>query len=447
MPIEDHWGNKLLYQSSTGLEKALADVESDILLGTRYEPVGDTGLNAELIIATWDPYQTFIRNLGFLAWAMAVDLWEDGWSETTQREWTARQWEFKTLRGTISGIRMALDFIGRDFAKSGGYELLQYLVPPQGFFVSPSLTEEEYNSWIRMMPEIRIYLGNDPGHGEWNEGFLDDALFTDVDAAATFDNGWELYGRKAILRQYGFPDRKLKVFQRQTVTADYQTIDWEEIRQEGVSESGLFVGDDFLDDNYIDWDEVEAKTYNVRLDRTFTKEATEGFHTIVTVSNKPIDVRYRRNSDIGFADSLFFVGNDPDAYSFLDEDFTGPNEAPLMLADYIYLLDESISVPMAAGLSFLDVDRLGFPKYTMELMIDLHTHETGSEMFIEEASWDDSFVYSTDLSHFDRACRAVVAAKALRDKALAAFDPLRPLQSADDMTAETDVSDWVPNNL
>jgi Phage tail protein (Tail_P2_I) len=447
MPIEDHWGNKLLYQSATGLEKSLADVESDILLGTRYDPVGETGLNAELIIDTWDPYHTFLRNLAFLAWAMAVDLWEDGWSETTQREWTARQWEFKTIRGTIDGIRMALDFVGRDFAESGGYELIQYLVPPQGFFVSPSLTEEEYNAWLRLMPEIRIYLGNDPGHGEWNEGFLDTALFTDVDAVATFDNGWELYGRKAILRQFGKPDRKLKVFQRRTITEDYQTVDWEEIRVEGLSNNGLFIGDFIESEYYLDANEIEAKTYSIRLDRTFTKEATEGFHTIVTVSEKPIDVRYRRNSDIGYSDSLLFVSSGSESSGFLSADFTGPNEAPIMLADYIYLLDESISVPMAAGLSFLDVDRLGFPKYTMELMVDLHTHETGSEMWIEEASWDDFFVFSTDLRHFDRACRAVVAAKALRDKALAAFDPLRPLQSADDMSAQTDVSDWVVNNL
>ena len=132
-------GAQVIFPNATGLEKAAADVDGERLID----------MPAELIIDVWDPYRISRKNLPFLAWAYDVDLWEDGWSEATQREWVARQIEFKTIRGTIESIRMALDFAGRDFAKGvTGYNLVQYITPPQQFWLSPEMTPEEYNNWI-----------------------------------------------------------------------------------------------------------------------------------------------------------------------------------------------------------------------------------------------------------------------------------------------------------
>jgi hypothetical protein len=87
---------------------------------------------------------------------MGVNLWEDGWREHTQREWTARQWEFQSLRGTPAGIAMALDFIGRDFTPGRpGYRLVEYVAPPQGFYASPKITPRN-ERLIRQMPELRV---------------------------------------------------------------------------------------------------------------------------------------------------------------------------------------------------------------------------------------------------------------------------------------------------
>ena len=101
-------GAKLLYRSATGLEKAMADVDGERLIGTY----------AEIIADQWDPYRISYNNLPYLGYAMGVMLWEEGWTESTQREWIERQFEYKSLRGTQAGIEMALNYCGRDFSGS-----------------------------------------------------------------------------------------------------------------------------------------------------------------------------------------------------------------------------------------------------------------------------------------------------------------------------------------
>src|SRR4029079_18652841 len=103
-------GAKLLYRAASGLEKAMADVDGERLIGTY----------AEIIHDQWDPYAISVNNLPYLGYAMGVMLWEDGWSESTQREWVARQFEYKALRGTQDGIEMALNYSGRDFVGPPG---------------------------------------------------------------------------------------------------------------------------------------------------------------------------------------------------------------------------------------------------------------------------------------------------------------------------------------
>ncbi|HET9534282.1 MAG TPA: phage tail protein I, partial [Mesorhizobium sp.] len=137
-------GAKLLYRNASGLEKSMADVDGERLIGTY----------AEIINDQWNPYKISYNNLPYLGYAMGVMLWEDGWSESTQREWIAHQFEYKSLRGTPDGIEMALNYTGRDF--TGGYFIKQMMRPPQCFFASPTMSKEAYDFWISLLPEIRI---------------------------------------------------------------------------------------------------------------------------------------------------------------------------------------------------------------------------------------------------------------------------------------------------
>jgi phage tail P2-like protein len=158
-PIE-HPGAKLLYRESTPLEKALADTDAERLLR----------IHAEVIIAQWDPYAISYHNLPFLAWAMGVNLWEDGWREITKRTWVARQWTFKSLRGTADGLKMAVDYAGRDISPFG-YQVTKLTRPPQQVFSGPDMTREEREEWLEFMPQLRVWRTFERGWAEFGKSF------------------------------------------------------------------------------------------------------------------------------------------------------------------------------------------------------------------------------------------------------------------------------------
>ena len=148
----DRLGSETLYRSATGLEKALADSEAERLIR----------IYAEAIVDVWDPYKISFTNLPFLAWAMGANLWQDEWQQVTKRSWVARQWTFKSLRGTAEGIRMAIDYVGRDVSP-WGYQVLRFTVPPQRVYSGPSLTREQREKWLEIMPQLRVWRVNERG--------------------------------------------------------------------------------------------------------------------------------------------------------------------------------------------------------------------------------------------------------------------------------------------
>ena len=148
----DRPGAQTLYHSSTGLEKALADSEAERLIR----------IYAEAVVDVWDPYRIAYRNLPYLSWAMGVNMWQDEWKELTKRTWTARQWTFKSLRGTADGMRMAVDYIGRDVSP-WGYQCTKFTVPPQRVYSGPTMTREEREEWLAQMPQLRVWRVQERG--------------------------------------------------------------------------------------------------------------------------------------------------------------------------------------------------------------------------------------------------------------------------------------------
>ena len=275
-----------LSQCVSGLEKSMADVDGERLIGTY----------AEIIIDQWDPYAICYNNLPYLAYAMGALLWEEGWSESTQREWTAKQFEYKSLRGTQDGIAMALHYSGRDFVGPTGYEITQAIRPPQSFFASPSLTKEQYDFWIHLMPELRITFYEGVG---WDG---EDVLFCDDGGAGWFvglDDGPALHGRKAFLRVKG-KDIPLEIYTFTKTVNGVTSVDYERVALPGLA--GLRLHHRGL-----------RQRRAIRMRRNSRAATCHGAHRrlvqprrVATASRygvpgmDPIDVRYERNSDIGW---------------------------------------------------------------------------------------------------------------------------------------------------
>src|SRR4051812_27913001 len=109
MTIIENPGSKVLYPNAEGMEKALADTDAVRLMS----------VYAEAVIDVWDPYKISLTNLPFLAYGMSVNMWQDDWAELTKRNWVANNWTFLSLRGTVPGLRMAVEYMGRDVSPFG----------------------------------------------------------------------------------------------------------------------------------------------------------------------------------------------------------------------------------------------------------------------------------------------------------------------------------------
>ena len=427
MTVIDHPGASLLYRSATGLERAMADTDALRLID----------IYAEAVIDVWDPYAISLTNLPYLAWAMGVNLWEDGWREHTQREWTARQWEFQSLRGTPAGIAMALDFIGRDFTPGRpGYRLVEYVAPPQGFYASPKITTEEWNAWIRQMPELRVTLAEGTGIASLDEWIVDDG-FAGVMVVAR-DDGPALYGRRAFLRQHGV-DTPLQLSRFVVTTAAREAIDIERICIPGLAGVAFVAGEDMLgEDRFVDADEVAPQLITYRVDSHYDRTDAALELNVVTPGLEPINVNYERISDIGNGGPFIFVND------FANDYFVGDGrEAANMLADRIYLNDPNVAAPMLRGISFVGVDRVNMPKFNAELLIDLRASDPLPTIICEESFVADSFVGHDTFEDMDRAMRAVVASKAFRDRVLASFETVKPIAFRDNVTEQSHFGDEV----
>jgi phage tail P2-like protein len=444
VPVIDRPGALTLYQAATGFEKALADVDAERLLN----------IHAELIIAQWDPWAISYQNLPYLAWAMGSTLWEDIWSEGIKREWTAYQWTYKSLRGTPAGIKMAL--------RPSGYDVTDMCRPPQGFFLSPEMTKEEMDAWLHLMPELRITYADREGTRGEDEFFLDTTPqvpgdpdnpleieaqtgFLDQDAIMLND-GWELYGRLAIIRQYGI-DTPIHTIEFHPHWDERGVVDYERYSTIGLAGLAFIIDDGALEDGFLCAEEVTPKLYTLQLDRTYSHDLSELALTTVVPGLTPQTMRYERESDIGhdeggllFIDDFWFTPT-PDAF------LPRVDDGGRLLADRIFLLDPDVAEPMTEGISFLDEARLGIPVYLAEVQVDLHTFERSESLILDESFLEEAFMVPEDHTHQERAFRAINDAASNRDTILVSFAPSRPLQMGDPMNQSTVYHQWIRAGL
>jgi phage tail P2-like protein len=137
--IVDNAGEQLLYRNASGLEKSLATVDAYRLTVTY----------AELVKDQWDPWRISYRNLGYLAWAQGVNLWEDDWDEMFRRWWVANQWTFKYYRGSDLGLKMAVEAVNG--------KIVRLTRPPALFYPGAALTEAERLAYVARFPQLRLY--------------------------------------------------------------------------------------------------------------------------------------------------------------------------------------------------------------------------------------------------------------------------------------------------
>ena len=434
----------LLPPNATKLEKAIAGPTGRI---DNAIPVPiDKLLNADECPAAYLPW---------LAWHMSLDLWDWRWDETKRRAVIARAVELNRMKGTAHAIRTYCNIMDS--------EAVQIVVPPQEFYIGNPLTKAEWDIWIHQMTEIRIKLIEGEGVASHDSWFIQDSTSTLSNLQFGWvghsflldDDGPILYGRRIIKRINGV-DYPLQIVERTTYVHDSETIDVERVHIPGKSTDGFFLDNDYIGTEFLDVQELEPKIVTLRLDGTYVHETSTLGLTTVWPSLKPQSPRYERNSDTRPAGDFaylddFFIGAE-DVYE------TSPlgtyplgiiphNRAGDMLADRIFMIDPSVAAPMMEGMSFIGVSRLGMPAFRAEVMVDLLEKDRGGMIFVDDGFVNHSIIGTLDETLIDRACYAIRASKAIRDKIMVSFAPLRPIRATDILTPEMKAGDWVPARL
>jgi phage tail-like protein len=97
----------------------------------------------------WDPWKCPMALLPWLAWALSVDIWDDRWPEPKKRHVVATALPRLQRKGTPAGLREYVDIAGGRVAK--------VITPPSKMFLMPNMTAEEYERFLAMMPQLRVF--------------------------------------------------------------------------------------------------------------------------------------------------------------------------------------------------------------------------------------------------------------------------------------------------
>lgn len=128
----------LLPQSATEWETALSETNA------HRRP-----LPSDLVKAVWNADTCPAHILDILANELSIDVWDAQWDEQRKRAWIKRAIPLHKIKGTLACIREYL-------AQAGG-EIVRVVRPPEGFVLAEKQSPEDYEAWVRGLPQVRIY--------------------------------------------------------------------------------------------------------------------------------------------------------------------------------------------------------------------------------------------------------------------------------------------------
>lgn len=94
----------LLPDSATHFERELAGLSGSL-----------DAIDPTVIETIWDAWRCPSKLLPWLAWALSVDVWDDGWPETVKRQAIADSPDYHRIKGTTQAVLSALALAERPF--------------------------------------------------------------------------------------------------------------------------------------------------------------------------------------------------------------------------------------------------------------------------------------------------------------------------------------------
>ena len=398
----------------TGLETALEQVGA-----ARYP------LPAALVSDVWDPAKCPAHLLGYLAWSLSLDLWDDSWPETKKRSVCRRAFDLHRLKCTPAGIR--------EHVALTGASVLKITRPPANAHLQRAMTPEQREAWLADLPQVRIYpyfkratrralhgFLSAPGRRQFHGEMPPPAALEILDEPNLPIGGQSgaivnLDGRTHLLRSRGFDlyTRRATYFDRGVETPAVIARDADGVttrvtirrtrRDRGFHGTGYLAG-------HLLQTDVENALLAVRLDQAAPQMA-------VVADAKPVDVRPRRIAQRRYA---------PAALSFFGRHggHLSRSHAPLLIYDAV-----ALAIPGRMGerlrvSAFHGHGRFGLAPYSAELKIKVPMRRP---VRARARFHGDGFRLRADLTPLLRPLEAVRVSKALRDKVLVGTATRRPV--------------------
>lgn len=373
----------LLPPGATPFERAMEAVSA-----TRSVEVLDRLVPA--IAQVWSPDTCPAPLLGYLAWSLSVDVWDDAWPEAKKREACRKAVMLHRLKTTVAGIRAHLELAG---ARLG-----RVIRPPAKGALTAAMRPEDREAWLAGLPQVRIYPFATGGIARHR------AFVTGPGARRQFlgraplrrSRGTTLYGRRAT-----FFDRDAEMPVTLAQTGDGL------IQQVLLGRTGaarLFHGSGH-GRGHLSATRGAEQLLTLRLGADAPSFA-------VRRSARPVDVAPQRVAvrRLAPAPRAFFGRQHLGRGGFLRA-----SHGPLLIFDRIALNDPDRLGARRKVRGWHGRGRLGLPPFTAELRIDVPLHRPRRR----SGRWHGvGHVKAASLAPLDTAIAAIGASKALRDTIL-----------------------------
>lgn len=341
----------------------------------------------------WNPSLCPERFLPWLAWALSVDFWNDGWPVERKRQVCREAFEVHRLKGTLAGVRRYIDYADG--------ELISAITPPQEAYLG-EVDEDLVDLWRESLPQIHIkpYVNRGIDNGfHLDADFLDDGYLDEFDLGA-------YVGRRAYYVHEGIETE----------------IEWLEgagpFAPDGIERLSLKTispwGTAFCDDAFCDDDDYlggEAGEYAdlIGIERAGLSNVLIAGYEATTAHPKIVPIIYEAGALELFVDDGFL----DDGHVF------GEEIQPAFYEKYYLYIEGKFPKAPPDSLAYLDVSRLGMPAFTAELKTKIpDSDESKNAIFLDDGFVCLDYVTDNDLSDLWRVCDAVNSSKSLRDKAL-----------------------------
>jgi len=165
---------------------------------TRFEIALDRTENRILAIPVpvedlWRPETCPAHLLGYLAWALSVDLWEDDWSVARKRRMCADAIALHQLKGTYEGLKRYLAYVDA--------QIIQAVMPPQRIFAM-SYDPERRAAFRSSFQQLRVYPFRLRTQGQWFAGSVGHS-YVGYTTVAYANAAMNHYGRRAVIWDQG----------------------------------------------------------------------------------------------------------------------------------------------------------------------------------------------------------------------------------------------------